>query len=67
MIHVHKMNPHEAKITYIFVSITGPTLGLFIGGRVIQSIGGYEGPNSAKFSLVLSIFVCAVSFPIPYL
>ena len=28
------MDPEEAKLIFIFVSVTAPTLGLFIGGRV---------------------------------
>lgn len=61
------MNPEEAKFTYIFVSLSAPTLGLYIGGKICQSIGGYDGPNSAKYCLILSILTCFVSIPIPYI
>lgn len=67
MERVHKMNSDEAKVVFIFVSLTAPTLGLFIGGRLCQSIGGYEGPNSTKYCLILSIITCCVSLPIPYI
>ncbi len=61
------MNAEEAKFTYIFVSLTAPTLGLFIGGRFCQSIGGYDGPHGAKYCLILTILSCLVSLPIPYI
>lgn len=67
MITVHRMDPEEAKLTFIFVSVTAPTLGLFIGGRVCHSIGGYEGPNSSKYCLILTTITCCISLPIPYL
>lgn len=49
---------------FIVVSISGPLLGIIIGGLIVQKFaGGYEGKNALLYCFVFSI--CAFACTIP--
>lgn len=49
---------------FILISLTGPVLGIIIGGAVVQKLAkGYEGKHSIFFCLIFGI--CAFSSTIP--
>lgn len=48
-------------------SITGPILGIILGGCLVQSLGGYEKKQSFLAISVLSFFGLASGAPLPFL
>lgn len=51
---------------FAFVSITAPTLGVVIGGKVSHILGGYTGKHALDFCLACSLIGCVISLPVPY-
>ena len=53
---------------FVIVSITGPVLGIIIGGAVVQKYaGGYEGKHSITFSVVFAACAFCSALPISFL
>ena len=50
---------------FSFVCLTSPTLGLIIGGYIIDKIGGYSKKGALVFSLVVSLCSMIPTIPIP--
>ena len=49
------------------VSITGPLIGVIVGGQVATRMGGYNHPNTIYLLAVLSIFAVTCSVPAAYI
>lgn len=49
------------------VSITGPVLGVVIGGNVTTKLGGYSSKKSLYTTCALAFFCMLVAAPIPFL
>eukprot|EP00347_Sterkiella_histriomuscorum_P015691 403356061 len=54
-------------IFYSFTCISGPTIGVIVGGVVIHSQGGYQSPNALKTCLIVASLAVAVSLPVPFI
>lgn len=52
---------------FAFVSISGPVVGVMVGGWISSKLGGYNNPKSIYLNAAISIFSIIVSVPIPYL
>lgn len=48
------------------VSITGPVLGVLVGGYVTTALGGYNSKKAMYITCILSIFCFFCALPIPY-
>jgi hypothetical protein len=53
-------------ITFSIVSITGPTIGIVLGGFVLNKLGGYENPRALWFCLGCSILGSVSAIFMPY-
>ena len=49
------------------VSITGPILGVFVGGQITTALGGYTSMSNLNNILVMSIFCVFFALPVPFL
>ena len=54
-------------IVFAVVSITAPTLGVVVGGKISEKLGGYTGKNALLFCFICSILASLLAFPIPYI
>jgi hypothetical protein len=52
---VMKIESHLIFIAFVATCITSPTLGIIIGGYIVQKSGGYEGKHSIMFVFVFAI------------
>jgi MFS transporter, Spinster family, sphingosine-1-phosphate transporter len=53
---------------FVVVCVTGPVLGIIVGGSIVQKYaGGYEGKHSITFSLVFALLAFLSSIPIRFL
>ncbi len=48
------------------ISTTAPAMGLILGGKISNALGGYSGPYAITFCLISTILAFIVSLPIPY-
>ena len=57
----------ETKRLYGFatVCLTSPTLGLLLGGYIVDKLGGYRKKGALVFCFIVSIFVCIPAIPLP--
>lgn len=70
MIITMDLDPHNAMITYAFITITAPILGLIFSGFVLDSLGGYKGSNritALKLMLFFSLLCLIISVPTSYI
>ena len=67
LITVMKMQKEVVFSLFTFVSISGPVLGVVIGGWLSSYLGGYNSGKSLYFMAAISVFSVFVSAPIPYL
>lgn len=52
---------------FSLISITAPTSGVFFGGYISDSIGGYTGERALDFCLAFAILASVFALPIPFL
>ena len=53
---------------FVLVSISGPVLGIIVGGAIVQKYaGGYEGKNSIMFALLFALLAFASALPFRYM
>lgn len=67
MIVVLDVEPSYVFSMFAFVSITAPTTGVAIGGKISENLGGYTGKHALDYCLIGSLFAVLFSFPIPFL
>lgn len=62
---------YEIHLAYLLVSGTGPILGVFFGGWLIDRVGGYAGPlqqaKALRVCMLLGAMGAAMSIPISFL
>jgi len=62
------MVPEEIVfISFGIISITGPVLGVVVGGNITTKLGGYNSEKAAKICALTSIFCLGCAMPIPFL
>lgn len=49
------------------VSITGPILGVFVGGKITTALGGYTSMSNLYSIMTMAIFSIAFALPIPFM
>lgn len=62
----------EVPKTYVFimfasVSITAPTFGVIMGGRISSKLGGYTGKHAIIFCLINIILTSILAIPMPFI
>ena len=62
-----KAKPETVFITFAIVSITGPVLGVIVGGNVTTALGGYNSKKALYLSVAVSIFSCCSAIPIAFI
>ncbi|POM62229.1 Major Facilitator Superfamily (MFS) [Phytophthora palmivora] len=65
-----KDSMYEIHLSYLLVSGTGPIMGVFFGGWLIDQFGGYSGPyhqmQALRVCMVLGGAGCLASLPVSY-
>jgi len=63
------MNVNKGTVFTMFgaVSITGPVLGVVVGGYVTTALGGYNSEKALYTTLGLSCFCLLSALPIPFI
>lgn len=64
MITVLKQDEEIVFPTFAIISITGPVLGVVVGGNVTTALGGYNAPKSLKMMCLVSFFAVGSSIPV---
>ena len=54
-------------IGFGFISITGPILGVFVGGQITTALGGYNSVSNLYSIMIMSLFSILFALPIPFL
>ena len=62
-----KVPEKTVNITFAIVSITGPVLGVVVGGNVTTYLGGYNSKSALILSLAVSMMCLGSAAPIPFL
>eukprot|EP00644_Phytophthora_capsici_P001037 jgi/Phyca11/551747/estExt2_Genewise1Plus.C_PHYCAscaffold_430233 len=61
---------YEIHLAYLLVSGTGPIMGVFFGGWLIDQFGGYSGPyhqmQALRVCMVLGGAACLAAIPVSY-
>lgn len=66
MITELKLPEKEVFITFAIVSITGPVLGVVVGGNLTTCLGGYGSKNALMLTLFTAVFCVGSAAPIPF-
>ena len=59
--------PSTVQITFGVISLTGPVLGIVIGGNVAACMGGFRSKKSLFVGIAISITCFGSAAPIPFL
>jgi len=54
-------------ITFSIMSITGPVVGVVVGGNITSCYGGYRAKKSILATLIMACFCIVSAVPIPFL
>jgi hypothetical protein len=60
----YQMSESAVFITYSIIILSGPIVGVILGGSFVNSQGGYTSPKAIKITLVYGL--CASIFGIPF-
>lgn len=66
MITELKLPEQEVFITFAIVSITGPVLGVVVGGNLTTCLGGYTSKNALLLTLITAFLCVASAAPIAF-
>ena len=66
MIEVLQVEKSIVFTTFGIISITGPVLGVIVGGNIVTRFGGCEVPKALYISLAIAFFCLLVAAPIPF-
>jgi len=63
------LGQQKEKVFFAFavISITGPTLGVVVGGTILDKIGGYTGKDSLNFCLLFGALASLSAIPVPFM
>jgi sugar phosphate permease len=53
-------------ISFAIISITGPVLGVVVGGNVTTQLGGYNSKRALQLCIVASLLCLASALPTPF-
>lgn len=67
MIKVIKLETEKAYILFIIVCISAPTLGVILGGYLIEKLGGSNDKRSIEACYKLSIMAAVCGIPLPFI
>jgi len=67
MMEVLGLPKGKVFVYFVIISVTAPTCGLILGGKVSEMMGGYTGKHAILFCLINSILASLFGFPIPFL
>lgn len=67
MMQVLGLPKGKVFIFFVIISVTAPTFGLILGGKVSEMMGGYTGKHAVMFCLINSILASVFGFPIPFI
>lgn len=63
--NVLKANHDQVLAVFVIVSISGPVLGIIVGGAIVDNYaGGYEGKKSSLFTLFFAVMAVLCSLPV---
>lgn len=54
-------------VTYGVISITGPVIGVLVGGNVISALGGYKSKKALYVTCALAFLCLACAIPIAFI
>ena len=66
MITIIKQEETVVFISFAFISITGPVLGVVVGGNVTTYLGGYRSRKALFISQLIAVFCLLCAAPIPF-
>ena len=63
---IFMLSPVNTMILFLVATVTSPLLGVVIGGKLADSIGGYKGDNMIKTIKLCGMFsIVSILFAIP--
>ena len=62
-----KADPSIVFVTYGVISITGPVIGVLVGGNVISFLGGYKSKKALYVTCALAFLCLACAIPIAFI
>lgn len=63
VLHVEKT---KATIYFSVAAITGPVMGVILGGVIFSRIGGYESPKAFPMCCLVMAVGSLIGFPLPF-
>ena len=67
LITVLKVEKETVFTTFAVVSITGPVLGVVIGGNVTTALGGYNSEKALYLSIIISLMCVLTAAPVAFI
>lgn len=68
MINVLYVPPQNVYILFAITCITGPTLGVVLGGVIIGRLdGGYKNKQALGICFLVGVIACCFSVPVPFI
>lgn len=64
---VLELKPELVFPTYAVVTVTGPTLGILMGGSAVHKIGGYRSNQVLTLCMAFGMAACGCAMPLPFL
>ena len=66
LIYTLKIDETKVFISFSAISITGPVLGVVVGGNITTCLGGYNAEKALKLTCLTSCFCLMFSAPTPW-
>ena len=61
-----KQDENVVFVSFAIISITGPVLGVVVGGNVTTHLGGYNSKKALQLCIFASLLCLASAIPIPF-
>lgn len=67
LLNVMNIQPSLVFPTYAITTVTGPTLGVVMGGAVCHKTGGYRAKNAIYVCGIFGFLGCLCAIPVPFI
>lgn len=65
-VQVLGLTKNEATIYFAIAAITGPVIGVILGGFIFTKIGGYESSGAFPLCVLIMGIGSSIGFPLPF-
>lgn len=67
LMNIFELSPHLTSVIYTTICVTGPILGVVIGGLATTFLGGYNSRRAQEFTKACAVISGLSAIPIPFI